>query len=403
MSNYNDFQKLGGETLIERQILQGEVISNDDPFGNRTIKVRIVELDQDILDNDVPLCYPLNSPRFYDLPQIGERVLIVLESRYNANKRLMKAKRYWACTTMSRIENLDIDPYYYTANNHETNGFFELKRPIANNPLARGLLPNKTDVGFYGRNNTEIVHGNGQITIKAGRYFAEDKQRFNNVDSAFIDVRYNTSDIQTTEKGFRERVVSISPQFNIVLTVIDNKVLLKVFNVDNSITLETFSKTFQSGENQYQEVLDKIQEYQKKYPEWTFSSNDSRYDYIPNIFPNSSRIEVEEIKSEPVKFQYNSTVNAVADSILLMSRRSNPSFKDTPYKNIGDEELVNLFQQANPVVKGDKLLEFFELMKLAFISHVHPYHALPISKDEISRKFLEYDLSQIINPHIKTI
>lgn len=400
MASYNDYHELGGETLISRNIFWGEVIENDDPYGNQTIKVRILELDQDVLENGVPFCYPLNSPYLYTLPQVGERVSVLLESHYNANKRLIKSKRYWIANTISRNENLEQDDFYYTANAHETNGFVGMKNPLANNPLASGLLPRKTDIAFFGRKNTEIRHLDNQITIKAGRYLFEDKTRFNNRDSALLSLRYNTSGISVPITQEAIIVEELDSQHSISLTIISDKVMLKVIDRSGEV-LEHFSKTYGSDTGKlFSEVNEKINEFKKKYPLWSFSTNDDRFSHLPYQYKTvgTAKKQTQTTQSEPLNF--NSHAAIVADKITLLSRNGAYKLKDTPHTHISDEQLVDIIEAQNPMVKGRELLQFLQLLKQAYANHVHPYHGLAVSKSEIDKQLLEFDLNKILNENI---
>ena len=71
---------------------------------------------------------------------------------------------------------------------------------------------------------------------------------------------------------------------------------------------------------------------------------------------------------------------------------------------ITDEELIKILLDAHPLVFGDLLIQYLELMRDALVGHVHPYHGKKpqaLAGDTIINDFLEFDLNQLVSKNIR--
>ena len=69
---------------------------------------------------------------------------------------------------------------------------------------------------------------------------------------------------------------------------------------------------------------------------------------------------------------------------------------------ITDEEQEKINKGAHPLVYGDTLVEFLELVKQYVISHVHPYHGLPADPSTTTTDVIRFDLNRILNKNINS-
>ena len=69
---------------------------------------------------------------------------------------------------------------------------------------------------------------------------------------------------------------------------------------------------------------------------------------------------------------------------------------------ITDEEQEKINTDAHPVVYGDKLVEFLELVKKFVATHVHPYNGLPPDPSTTTTDVLGFELKSILNKNINT-
>ena len=70
---------------------------------------------------------------------------------------------------------------------------------------------------------------------------------------------------------------------------------------------------------------------------------------------------------------------------------------------ITDDEQEKINNDAHPLVYGDTLVEFLELVKKYVISHVHPYNGLPADPSKTTTDVMGFNLNTILNKNIKSI
>ena len=67
-------------TKVTRTIYYGEVISIDDDTDGGRIKARVIGLDTQLTNDNLPWCYPMLPRYFHVYPQVGEIVRVFLEA-----------------------------------------------------------------------------------------------------------------------------------------------------------------------------------------------------------------------------------------------------------------------------------------------------------------------------------
>lgn len=95
--------------------------------------------------------------------------------------------------------------------------------------------------------------------------------------------------------------------------------------------------------------------------------------------------------------------NIVANQINLLSHDSLTKFNLTdPDALITDEEYQKILEQAHQLPYGDILVQYFELFKKAFLTHVHPYHGLSPDATQIELKnYLEFEFKKLLSDNIR--
>lgn len=110
--------------------------------------------------------------------------------------------------------------------------------------------------------------------------------------------------------------------------------------------------------------------------------------------------KAENIKS---KDETGSVANIVASKINLLTHNGKPTFVlNNQDDQISNAELEKILDNAHPLVFGDKLNEFLELVKTFVATHVHPYHGLPTDQSINVKKLLNFDLNSLISDNVKT-
>lgn len=94
--------------------------------------------------------------------------------------------------------------------------------------------------------------------------------------------------------------------------------------------------------------------------------------------------------------------NLVANKINLLTHGGVKNFDLTdPDSLIDDEEYLKILESAQKMALGSKLVEFLELQRKAFISHVHAYHGLPPDSEQNELKnYLNFNLKSILSENI---
>ena len=85
--------------------------------------------------------------------------------------------------------------------------------------------------------------------------------------------------------------------------------------------------------------------------------------------------KIKELKVVKNKSEKSSVVNIVASKINLISHDGEHTFELTnPKELITDDEQQKINNESHPLVYGDILLDFLELVKTYVKLHVHAYH-----------------------------
>lgn len=66
-----------------------------------------------------------------------------------------------------------------------------------------------------------------------------------------------------------------------------------------------------------------------------------------------------------------------------------------------DEEIINFHNSLSPLVRGDLLVSFLELIRDYVKNHNHPYHQKPATNANSKEEIEKFDLKSIISPNIR--
>jgi hypothetical protein len=94
--------------------------------------------------------------------------------------------------------------------------------------------------------------------------------------------------------------------------------------------------------------------------------------------------------------------NVVSNKINLLTHGGVKNFDLTnPKSLITNEEYQKILETAQKMALGTKLVEFLELQRQAFASHVHPYHGMPPDSEQNEIKnYLNFDLNSVLSENI---
>jgi len=442
-----DRYKDSRDTRTVPMIRVGEVISSVDFKRTGRIQCRIEGIDKDVSDAKLPYCVPLLPKYLNILPKEGEIVfLFQYESREIAKYSEYQTQRFWIGPVISEITRLNFDPKK-SARSLMSDGQLKLSNPVGKN--FKGAYPDKLDISLQGRNNADIIfkdkgdqNENGEIWIRAGKFIdTPERNEFNNKDLGYIQLKYGGEQLKRTteEKVITNYVydnattlinVKIDTQTlgnnpaTLAGDLTPNEYILNVGNTVVEITVTNISTkanigslpsiTYPNREAGLIAAYTFIEPYTTG--KWKLKSNANEVlqkyggdEGVSNqvAFFKGAKREVKKtikvIKLIPDKDKKSSVLNVVASKINLISHDGNHTFDLTdPESLITDEVQEKINNEAHPLVYGDKLVEFLELVKRYVSLHIHNYHGMPATELPNKINVLNFDLDSILNKNINS-
>lgn len=378
----------------------GEVVKIVDNTLSGKILVRVANLDKNIADADLPPCYPLFNFQFHHvLPKVGERVAVFPDRTY-ADSNVNQEKRYWSAIGISQPHNIDYDPYYFTGGSNESDGFV---KPVAISqlPQARGINPKDDEIAHRGRVNTDILFKDNQVLVRAGRHLPNRPLEFNEMDPAYIQVRFRESTPLGISSKTQEELVEVPSEYIIKVTTIDSSATIKVILKSTGESVDSFSSTYTSDNQMIAGVRSTILGFQAQYPRWELRTILDDLSDMPLMYPNNKKLVRRQVSQKTEARDSPSTINIVADRINLLSHSTNEYDLTDPDSVISPEEMDKILENGYKLVKGDTLVEVLELMRRIALNHVHPYPNMETVKESDVLKLANYDFQTLLNPNIR--
>ena len=122
-----------------------------------------------------------------------------------------------------------------------------------------------------------------------------------------------------------------------------------------------------------------------------------------DAIPVEVKKKIKELKVVKNKSEKSSVINIVANKINFISHDGEHTFElANPKELITDDEQQKINNEAHPLVYGDVLMEFLELVKKYVQLHVHPYHGLSADPSTVTTDVLRFDLNKILNKNINS-
>jgi hypothetical protein len=430
----NDFYKDSTNTNIIPIIRVGEVVSIIDTTKSGRIQVRITGIDDTEGDKSLIQCVPL-LPKFIDvLPKVGECVFVFqYENNSSTPTSSFKNKRFWIGPLISQPTKLDGE-VYNSSLSILPDGYTKLKDP----KIEQGVYGDNEDVTLQGRYNTDIIQKDRQIWLRTGKFIEGEPNKFNNDNIGYIQLKYGGE--QLKRELVDEEIVSyITAEPTVIINVTINtfttsNIILSgdlpverysssdilstelIININDSKTgvlINNLQVTY-NGTSSRQLSLQNAKQFidQNRGDKWKIKSKSNDLIKIYNgqndiaIFdstPIQVKQKIKKLKITKNKLEKSSVINIVADKINLISHNGEHTFNLTDPKSlISDEEQVKINNTAHPLVYGDNLVEFLELVKNFINNHVHPYHGIPSDPSEVKTDVLRFDLKSILNKNINS-
>ena len=429
----NEYSKDSRDTQTVPIIRIGEVVSVIDSTKSGRIKVKITGIDDTETEDSLINCVPLLPKYLSILPKPGECVFVFQYENNNTNPTAsFKTKRFWIGPLITQPTKLDGENYT-DALSILPDGYVKLKDP----KIEQGAYGNDEDVTIQGRYNTDIIQKDRQIWLRAGKFIEGANNEFNSKDIGYIQLKYGGEKLKR-ETVDKEIVNYITPSPEIVIyvkmktvlttnEVLSNKLPEERYKESDVVRTELFIevRNIKSGEliNGFedetivtrQSALNAAKTFidANKGTKWQIKSDS---DDIIKIYKGEGNIA--QFTSEPIEVKKtikvnkvskkddptSSVINVVATKINLLSiaEGANTFELADPENLITDDEQEKINNDAHPLVYGDTLVEFLELVKKYVISHVHPYNGLPADPSKTTTDVMGFNLNTILNKNINS-
>jgi len=431
MSNYyND----STNTNVIPIIRIGEVTSIIDSSKSGRIQVRITGVDDKESDKTLIKCVPLLPKYLVTLPKVGESVFVFqYENNSSSPTSSFKTKRFWIGPLITQPTKLEGE-FYNSSLSILPDGYTKLKDPN----LEIGAYGEDEDIVLQGRYNTDIIQKDRQIWLRVGKYVEGTPNKFNKENLGYIQLKYGGEKLKrevvdkevvnfVVESPTKIITVRINTFTNSGLRLSGNlpkdsyrasdinrtEIFISVNNANNNSLDISTQETF-NGTQSRDQALNKSKEFidANRGDKWKIKSEAqdliSIYGGANNVaIFNSEPIEVrkkiKEVKLVQSETEKSSVINVVADKINLLSHKGDKTFNITDPKNlITDDEQEIINNTAHPVVYGDNLVQFLELIKLFVNSHVHAYHGSKPDQSDVVKNINDFTLETILNKNINT-
>jgi hypothetical protein len=429
---YND----STNTNVIPIIRVGEVKSVADVTKSGRIKVKITGVDKNENDNSLIDCVPLLPKYLTILPKVGECVF-VFQYEYNDSSPTasFNTKRFWVGPLITQPTKLSGEDYN-SAQSILPDGYEKLKDPN----IDTGVIGNDEDITLQGRYNTDIIQKDKEVWLRVGKSLEGKPNKFNDKNLGYVQLKYGGEKLKReVEETEIETFVEQPP--NVIVTVTMNTITNNGTILSNNLPKDRYRENDINRTEVFITVTDyKTGNIKTQYEnESGFTGSESRDNALSqsktfidtnkgnrwrikstakdliDVYggengvanSNTPKIKVKK-KIKEVKFVKNkpkntSVINLVANKLNLISHDGEHTFNLTDPKSlITDDEQEKINNEAHPIVYGDTLVEFLNLVKKFVATHVHPYHGLPPDPSTITTDVLRFDLNTILNKNINT-
>lgn len=414
----------------------GEVISIVDTTKSGRIKVKITGIDTEG-DSDLIDCVPLLPKYLVTLPKVGECVF-VFQYEYNDSSPTSSFKntRFWIGPLITQPTNLN-EEKYNSALSILPNGYIKLSDP----KVEPGTYGGDEDIVLQGRYNTDIIQKDREMWLRVGKTLESDPRKFNDKNLGYIQLKYGNEKLKriVEDKVIQTNIIPIPDTLIVVdINTITNSGVILSGDLEESryresdinrtegfvrvydIKTNTLKTSFEDessfvGSQSRDLALTAVKTFvdANKGAKWKIKSTAKDYlNTLPNVSGNISVFTstpipgpkkiIKTVRLEKNSGKKSSVINLVANRINLLSHDGNTFNLTDPKSLITDEEQEKINNIAHPLVYGDTLVEFLQLIKQYVISHVHPYHGLPADPSTTTTDVIRFDLNRILNKNINS-
>ena len=398
----NIYDRAYEQGLEKPLIYTGHVVDNKDIKGTGRITVRIPNIDSNVVDAQLTPAFPLLPLSINQIPKIGQTVKIMFASHFNANEKSLQSTRYYI-ESNSAYPNIGDDPYFFLGKAAQKNGFIDLED--LNLKTSEGLYPNEGETTLLGKTNTDVILKPQSATIRAGKHKLNQEQVFNNIDPAYIQLKFGFPEdtiqeiVEVDNYNYKNNVAE--QQFNIN-RLSETSYSIDVYDIraDRLVFRNTVSQN--TPQRAIAEVKNIIRDLKKRYPSYKLFHEIDELNNIPqeSSFDDLKKETITRVSSP--KTESGSVINIAADRINLLSHLSLKEFNTAKQSGyIDDQTKVNT--DTYSMVHGEKLVEFLKLLVEFVTTHTHVYSNMPPSQCDNETKITSYQLNTMLSDYIKLL
>jgi hypothetical protein len=209
-----------------KNIYYAEVVSIDDVTDGGRIKVRIADLDNKTLDDQLPDAYPAIPKFLHIYPQVGEIVRVFIE-----DTRYPQRGRHWMGNIISQLHKIGRDGFL-TALSTTNVGLGAPDKAPSTVPDAAGVFPDIQDIALLGRDNTDLMLKSKQVLLRVGRHEVDDILALNKKNPATIQMDMASDGSMSSIIQLADKIALITHAGNPKLPAvnIDSDAITKIFN-----------------------------------------------------------------------------------------------------------------------------------------------------------------------------
>lgn len=209
-----------------------EVVSIVDPTEGGRIKLRIADIDDKTLNDDLPWAYPAIPKFIHIYPQVGEVVRVFLE-----DLRYPQRGRHWVGSVISQPQKIGRDGFL-TALSTTNLALGAPEKAPSLYPAAKGVFPDIADIGMIGRDNTEMMLKPKQVLIRVGRHEVNSMLVLNKLNPATIQMDISADGKQSSIIQLANKIAFIAHEGNPKLpaTNYDAETIARVFEEAHPMT-----------------------------------------------------------------------------------------------------------------------------------------------------------------------
>jgi len=249
------------------------VESTNDPFEGGRIKARIKGVDDSKTTGNLPFSFPMLQKFFHVVPRIGETVMVFTPDPKNTN-----VDRVYVGPIISQPQRLYNDPELYTSRSLLDSGYKDPSPSPSSIPENKGVYPNKKEVAFQGRKNTDIIFKDNEVRIRAGKFITTNNgeiPKFNKINPAYIQLKHEA--VIKKENGKSDELGSVTNIVASKINLLTHKDGAPRFTLDDQDDLIKEGELLKILEDSHQLVFgDKLVQY-LKLQRAAFSNHVHRY------------------------------------------------------------------------------------------------------------------------------